>query len=492
MYSDDYTSWAKRKRLFVKGAVSAAYEVRVTDLILGKQPKSGGAWEHRRYIAEHVLKNCVTEEGVEAFLLNEVLVCERVCRRHPRTYFAWSHRAWVAGWMNATQLEDERQGIRKWIMSNLSDGSAFNHLALVNRLYMDRSSRYAIDHAWRVRYFMNELEWCSGLCLDFPGHESMWMYRRAVNSALVDECVDLIQGNFHALARDLKSIEVEAKIDERTRFRSYDWWVLHSKDRPHLDCVFQVVMDELAYALRVGLWQEMHKGEFNAYLANPSKLVFSARKHALAFVGWLSDVVDRRLLVCMRDGDRKSLGPGCLSNIGLDELISSFKSDNMTKSEFVDAFGRLSRDFNAEEYARLFDAFDADGSGELSRTEFLSGAVVLCSGKDHGAAKVRKSFELLDVNGNGALDQVELFSYCVSVFRVVATANPELFRALDIEALAKASVADAFLFSATQTSLTCEEFCRWLQSTTHQSRLRPSAIERYSDVIASVVQGKQL
>lgn len=416
--SDDYTTWAKRKRWLEAGQSSVSYEMRVVDLILSKQPKSGGAWEQRRFLANKVLKQASGEQGVESFIRQEVDVCERLCTRHMRNYFAWSYRAWLCEHRSSEALKEEVTRLKEWVSTHVSDGSALHHLLCVTKLLMDRSARYVMDLGSRIRLLVSNLEWCSKLSTMYPGHESLWKYRRELMAMLLQLLEERCAGvSGYDCQQAMLSVDLFPKTPESSRYQSYQWWMeFNEMDLPSLDSVLQVVFDELDYLYRYGLfepcgetgdeWDELKRDWSVKNMMRDRKLALSA----LAFVTSKAKRVSivQKALEHMKDSSKPvPIAPGCLSTVDLKSFINAFPQvDAMDFADFKRSFTSIFAAFEESDLQKLFEAFDSDGSGMLSRNEFLSGAVVLCGGKRR--SKIRCSFDILDVNKNGSLDRDEL------------------------------------------------------------------------------------
>lgn len=236
---DDAQAWSHRKRRVLQTRDFAA-ELQFNALILSKQPKSHGAWEHRRFVF-----NLVPDKSSE-LLLQEVALCDRVCVRHARTYYAWAHRGSVCLWMDAQALRRERFMVKTWMSANPSDASAAHHLSVVVRLLFDRDVELVLKPVLRIRCLVQELEWATSLMRQT---DSVWQVRRAVAHRLLWE---LSQTKF--TGSEFRAVEVDADLALDQRFEAYEWSLMQQEftGEVNAETVLQILLDELAEAMRSG------------------------------------------------------------------------------------------------------------------------------------------------------------------------------------------------------------------------------------------------
>eukprot|EP00475_Leptophrys_vorax_P006981 TRINITY_DN14387_c0_g1_i1.p1 TRINITY_DN14387_c0_g1~~TRINITY_DN14387_c0_g1_i1.p1 ORF type:complete len:371 (+),score=85.96 TRINITY_DN14387_c0_g1_i1:285-1397(+) len=161
--ADHYTAWNIRKQLLIHGEITAQTELKLSNLIFSKHPKSGESWAHRRWVIERFHDFDVSAE---------ILICERTAELYPKNYYAWTHRRWVMEQMNFDQLVEELPKVKTWVRTHLSQNCAFRYLGmLVERIWRQDASAFET----RVS---QEFEFLDRLMEFYPGHESTWMYRR--------------------------------------------------------------------------------------------------------------------------------------------------------------------------------------------------------------------------------------------------------------------------------------------------------------------------
>lgn len=297
--SDDYTTWASRKRAFLDSSSTSKpsktiIELHATNLILSKQPKSVGAWEHKGFIFQLALLQCKSEEETQRLIASEVQICTRALHRHARTYGSYNHLIALVDAMDVEQLIEEKLRCKSWISKNISDASAFHHLDFVIQRIHQRSAILALGFQHRVRATVEEIAWSSKLCNDYPGHESIWQYRRQANARLID-C--FLNHPDRLISKPLASVDLSPLICEHQRFfQQYSWWMAPSlQSEPNLDVLYQVVFDEIAFARRLGLLQtDLANDLIGLEKSTQAKTFLLHRGLALKFCAWLCEYFAKR------------------------------------------------------------------------------------------------------------------------------------------------------------------------------------------------------
>lgn len=146
---ENYTAWARRKRLLVRSLGDAggnvarrrslvSEEIAFVKLVLTKQLKSQCTWEHLSYVVrEHELCNLkgeTLEATVDAHLRE---ICDRFNSVRPRMYFLWWFRSMLVDRIvSEARLMKECEELKSYLTRNVSDASAFHHLAKVVRVWV--------------------------------------------------------------------------------------------------------------------------------------------------------------------------------------------------------------------------------------------------------------------------------------------------------------------------------------------------------------------
>ncbi|CAM9200906.1 unnamed protein product [Laminaria digitata] len=212
--ADHGSAWNARKALVRDGvpeSINVRQEIKagflqmaLLNLIFTKHAKSPNAWAHRRWCwrNEERLRRPQTSQWRPLDVREELKVCERVADLYPKNYYAWTQRSWVVlrvvggaieggatdggvgdaeggtsspGEQAEELLRGELSFLNKWLTSHVSDHSALNHRKnVVSALAAvpSASGRAGLD------FVDQERSSNSVLIQDYPGHESLWCYRR--------------------------------------------------------------------------------------------------------------------------------------------------------------------------------------------------------------------------------------------------------------------------------------------------------------------------
>ncbi|NXI96067.1 PTAR1 protein, partial [Psophia crepitans] len=220
---DFTTAWNVRKELILSGTLNPLKDLHLGKLALTKFPKSPETWIHRRWvlqqlIQENSLPSVVTKGNLGASTLErthrlvqeEMNVCSEAAGRYPSNYNAWSHRIWVLqhlGNLTVKILLDELSSTKYWVSMHVSDHSGFhyrqfllksligrtvtdNNVLLLNQMVneQNRSPQKEEESAGAEaacaeeqsvdlsRCLEEELELCTELIDNYPGHETLWCH----------------------------------------------------------------------------------------------------------------------------------------------------------------------------------------------------------------------------------------------------------------------------------------------------------------------------
>ncbi|KAL2294829.1 hypothetical protein Nmel_008582 [Mimus melanotis] len=141
-------------------------------------------------------------------------VCSEAAGRYPSNYNAWSHRIWVLqhlAKLTVKVLLDELSSTKYWVSMHVSDHSGFhyrqfllnslirrtmtdNNILVQNQMVNEQNTslqkeeesagteatcaeKQSVDLSRRLD---EEMELCSELIDNYPGHETLWCHRRCV------------------------------------------------------------------------------------------------------------------------------------------------------------------------------------------------------------------------------------------------------------------------------------------------------------------------
>uniref|UniRef100_A0A8C5U2H4 Protein prenyltransferase alpha subunit repeat containing 1 n=1 Tax=Malurus cyaneus samueli TaxID=2593467 RepID=A0A8C5U2H4_9PASS len=224
---DFTTAWNVRKELIQSGTLNPLKDLHLGKLALTKFPKSPETWIHRRWvlqqlIQENSLPSLATKgnlgaapvERIHRLVQEEMNVCSEAAGRYPSNYNAWSHRIWVLqhlAKLTVKVLLDELSSTKYWVSMHVSDHSGFHYRqfllnSLIRRTVTDNNilvqnqmvneqnpslqkeeesagteaacaEEQSVDLSRRLD---EEMELCTELIDNYPGHETLWCHRRCV------------------------------------------------------------------------------------------------------------------------------------------------------------------------------------------------------------------------------------------------------------------------------------------------------------------------
>ncbi|NXO96717.1 PTAR1 protein, partial [Certhia brachydactyla] len=220
---DFTTAWNVRKELILSGTLNPLKDLHLGKLALTKFPKSPETWIHRRWvlqqlIQENSLPSLATKgnlgaapvERIHRLVQEEMNVCSEAAGRYPSNYNAWSHRIWVLqhlAKLTVKVLLDELSSTKYWVSMHVSDHSGFHYRqfllnSLIRRTVTDNNilvqnqmvneqnpslqkeeesagteaacaEEQSVDLQRRLD---EEMELCSELIDNYPGHETLWCH----------------------------------------------------------------------------------------------------------------------------------------------------------------------------------------------------------------------------------------------------------------------------------------------------------------------------
>ncbi|NWR03280.1 PTAR1 protein, partial [Paradoxornis webbianus] len=220
---DFTTAWNVRKELILSGTLNPLKDLHLGKLALTKFPKSPETWIHRRWvlqqlIQENSLHSLATKgnfgaapvERTHRLVQEEMKVCSEAAGRYPSNYNAWSHRIWVLQHLAKLAVKvllDELSSTKYWVSMHVSDHSGFHYRqfllnSLIRRTVTDNNilvqnqvvneqnpslqkeeESAGIEAACAEeqsvdlpRCLDEEMELCSELIDNYPGHETLWCH----------------------------------------------------------------------------------------------------------------------------------------------------------------------------------------------------------------------------------------------------------------------------------------------------------------------------
>ena len=165
---DNYSAWNLRKELILikHQREILLEEVKLTAMVLGKKPKSGETWAHRRWILDKL---------GDFDLSAELALSTMTAESYPKNYYSWTHRTWLLPQLDRAVLLKECQFVRDWSARHFTHYCSFHYLQ--NAL---RRCLQFVGPEDTHRFLTNEQEFIARLLEIFPDHESLWCHRRFI------------------------------------------------------------------------------------------------------------------------------------------------------------------------------------------------------------------------------------------------------------------------------------------------------------------------
>jgi len=185
---EDYRAWNLLKR-----DLDPKKETQFAHFILTKHPRSSETYVQLRYLA-------MRQRGLNRTMgicKRGFTVCDKAASSYRDNYHAWDHRRFLALMLLEDEVEDqikidilqtELDVVGRWRESHISDSCPFKY-----RLFLVLVAR---ARSLQLRFsFDEELRDLNRLMATFPGHETLWDYRRELVASigLSEETFDLVR-----------------------------------------------------------------------------------------------------------------------------------------------------------------------------------------------------------------------------------------------------------------------------------------------------------
>lgn len=130
------TAWNKRRQLLVEGTLDAIDELKLSQLILKRKPKSPESITYRQTIIDTFLAVKLPPSALRNVLENELTLALEVASSYRSNYYAWTYRLWLLERMISLMtlmerdelIEREVERTRSWVERNVSDSSGYHYL----------------------------------------------------------------------------------------------------------------------------------------------------------------------------------------------------------------------------------------------------------------------------------------------------------------------------------------------------------------------------
>ena len=110
-----------------------AEELRLGERCLRRNPKSYGAWHHRRWVLRELCRAAAPAAEAQAVLSRELLLTQQLLQVDERNFHCWGFRRYVAR-LAGVSTETELAFTRSKIDANFSNYSAWHHRSSLLRL----------------------------------------------------------------------------------------------------------------------------------------------------------------------------------------------------------------------------------------------------------------------------------------------------------------------------------------------------------------------
>lgn len=249
---DVYTFWNMKRELIERSVLNINKELSFTRLVLSHKSKSNEAFAYRRWLLTKLLNqtSAVDARFMDNVINKELEVTNIAAEKAQNNYHAWNHRIWIFNIIKSNlqftqnHIANELQFSLKWILSHVSEHSGFHYRQfLINcvKEYTNWQDSFDMYYSYVKKYFkttknvnytmllreilgpwdlivqkkqssddvnkyMNCVNYISVLLYDlfytlevlyksFPGHESIWYYRRSITHFLFKTVCDILSVN---------------------------------------------------------------------------------------------------------------------------------------------------------------------------------------------------------------------------------------------------------------------------------------------------------
>eukprot|EP01080_Neovahlkampfia_damariscottae_P008224 gene8224-49_t len=165
--TENHTAWNIRREKF--NEINFEREIQFLNLLATKSPKSDQIWSYRKWF---IKKN--KEKLTEKFLTSETKIAEKYSILYPRNYYSWSYRTFILmNFHSLNLIKNEILELKIYTRKNPSDHSGFHYLSTLIEILHEFYKNFDIHDILLDLFFH-----CQLLIIYFPGHPSIWLFRR--------------------------------------------------------------------------------------------------------------------------------------------------------------------------------------------------------------------------------------------------------------------------------------------------------------------------
>jgi len=225
---EDYRSWNVLKHPLL----NARFELKFAYFILTKHPRSAETYCHLRFLSRLICREAKNAFDAKKRLCGEGFAkCEEAASRYHGNYHAWDHRRFLMSLLieeseeidarDFSETDDfnpnndeissmtqrELNDVKSWQSTRVSDACPFKYrLFLVEIRSKARLRGVDFD-------FFDELTELNRLMTIYPGHESLWNYRRDFMKLARGEGQEIFERLSREDAAFLSDAELKSKND---------------------------------------------------------------------------------------------------------------------------------------------------------------------------------------------------------------------------------------------------------------------------------------
>ncbi|GFY70967.1 protein prenyltransferase alpha subunit repeat-containing protein 1 [Trichonephila inaurata madagascariensis] len=191
------TVWNARKEFVCQNLLLPENELKFSELVLSRKPKSSPVYAHRKWVLFQWFKEKCSPCSLQQVVDHELRLCTRVANLYPNNYYAWCHRTWLVMELCHYCLKivsEELTSMECWTSTHVSDHCGFNYRQFLLSCY----SREDVDilscplhasggetcSAKKMVLFASliqqEMLFLCNLQAAYLGHETLWYHRRFI------------------------------------------------------------------------------------------------------------------------------------------------------------------------------------------------------------------------------------------------------------------------------------------------------------------------